>query len=246
LQDEQLLRYSRQIFLPEIDVVGQQVLLSSRVLILGLGGLGSPAAMYLASGGVGTLALADFDDVDLSNLQRQVVHGTSDVGSPKTASAVKRLTEMNPDIELIELSEKLNEKTLRAQVELANVVLDCTDNFSSRFLINKVCFQQRTPLVNGSAVGFGGQLAVFDFSNASTPCYQCLYPVEGPDGDHCSDTGVIGPLVGVIGSLQALESLKIILSIGQTLAAKLLLFDALESRWHSVSIPADPDCSICS
>jgi adenylyltransferase/sulfurtransferase len=202
--------------------------------------------MYLASGGVGTLALADFDDVDLSNLQRQVVHGTSDVGSPKTASAVKRLTEMNPDIELIELSEKLNEKTLRAQVELANVVLDCTDNFSSRFLINKVCFQQRTPLVNGSAVGFGGQLAVFDFSNASTPCYQCLYPVEGPDGDHCSDTGVIGPLVGVIGSLQALESLKIILSIGQTLAAKLLLFDALESRWHSVSIPADPDCSICS
>lgn len=246
MQDEQLLRYSRQIFLPEIDVVGQQVLLSSRVLILGLGGLGSPAAMYLASGGVGTLALADFDDVDLSNLQRQVVHGTSDVGSPKTASAVKRLTEMNPDIELIELSEKLNEKTLRAQVELANVVLDCTDNFSSRFLINKVCFQQRTPLVNGSAVGFGGQLAVFDFSNASTPCYQCLYPVEGPDGDHCSDTGVIGPLVGVIGSLQALESLKIILSIGQTLAAKLLLFDALESRWHSVSIPADPDCSICS
>ena len=139
MQDEQLLRYSRQIFLPEIDVVGQQVLLSSRVLILGLGGLGSPAAMYLASGGVGTLALADFDDVDLSNLQRQVVHGTSDVGSPKTASAVKRLTEMNPDIELIELSEKLNEKTLRAQVELANVVLDCTDNFSSRFLINKVC-----------------------------------------------------------------------------------------------------------
>jgi molybdopterin/thiamine biosynthesis adenylyltransferase len=246
LQDEQLLRYSRQIFLPEIDVVGQQVLLSSRVLILGLGGLGSPAAMYLASGGVGTLALADFDDVDLSNLQRQVVHGTSDVGSPKTASAAKRLTEMNPDIELIELSEKLNEKTLQAQVELANVVLDCTDNFSSRFLINKVCFQQRTPLVNGSAVGFGGQLAVFDFSNASTPCYQCLYPVEGPDGDHCSDTGVIGPLVGVIGSLQALESLKIILSIGQTLAAKLLLFDALESRWHSVSIPADPDCSICS
>ena len=246
MQDEQLLRYSRQIFLPEIDVVGQQVLLSSRVLILGLGGLGSPAAMYLASGGVGTLALADFDDVDLSNLQRQVVHGTSDVGSPKTASAAKRLTEMNPDIELIELSEKLNEKTLQAQVELANVVLDCTDNFSSRFLINKVCFQQRTPLVNGSAVGFGGQLAVFDFSNASTPCYQCLYPVEGPDGDHCSDTGVIGPLVGVIGSLQALESLKIILSIGQTLAAKLLLFDALESRWHSVSIPADPDCSICS
>jgi molybdopterin/thiamine biosynthesis adenylyltransferase len=246
LQDEQLLRYSRQIFLPEIDVVGQQVLLSSRVLILGLGGLGSPAALYLASGGVGTLALADFDDVDLSNLQRQVVHGTSDVGSPKTASAAKRLTEMNPDIELIELSEKLNEKTLQAQVELANVVLDCTDNFSSRFLINKVCFQQRTPLVNGSAVGFGGQLAVFDFSNASTPCYQCLYPVEGPDGDHCSDTGVIGPLVGVIGSLQALESLKIILSIGQTLAAKLLLFDALESRWHSVSIPADPDCSICS
>ncbi|MDG2088299.1 MAG: molybdopterin-synthase adenylyltransferase MoeB [Arenicellaceae bacterium] len=246
MQDEQLLRYSRQIFLPEIDVVGQQVLLSSRVLILGLGGLGSPAAMYLASGGVGTLALADFDDVDLSNLQRQVVHGTSDVGSPKTASAAKRLTEMNPDIELIELSEKLNEKTLQAQVELANVVLDCTDNFSSRFLINKVCFQQRTPLVNGSAVGFGGQLAVFDFSNASTPCYQCLYPVEGPDGDHCSDTGVIGPLVGVIGSLQALESLKIILSIGQTLAAKLLLFDAFESRWHSVSIPADPDCSICS
>ena len=227
-------------------MVGQQVLLSSRVLILGLGGLGSPAALYLASGGVGTLALADFDDVDLSNLQRQVVHGTSDVGSPKTASAAKRLTEMNPDIELIELSEKLNEKTLQAQVELANVVLDCTDNFSSRFLINKVCFQQRTPLVNGSAVGFGGQLAVFDFSNASTPCYQCLYPVEGPDGDHCSDTGVIGPLVGVIGSLQALESLKIILSIGQTLAAKLLLFDALESRWHSVSIPADPDCSICS
>lgn len=226
-------------------MVGQQVLLGSRALILGLGGLGSPVAMYLASGGVGTLALADFDDVDLTNLQRQIVHGTSDIGSAKTESAAKRLAEINPEIELIRLSEKLNETTLREQVELANVVVDCTDNFASRFLINKICFQQRTPLVSGAAVGFGGQLAVFDFSKSSAPCYQCLYPAEGPDGNHCSDTGVVGPLVGVIGSLQALESLKILLGIGQSSTAKLLLFDALDSHWHSVSIPADPNCPIC-
>ncbi|HAY47211.1 MAG TPA: hypothetical protein DCY55_13155 [Gammaproteobacteria bacterium] len=245
MQDEQLLRYSRQIFLPEVDVGGQQVLLNSRILVLGLGGLGSPVAMYLASSGVGTITLADFDDVDLSNLQRQIMHGTSDVGSPKTVSAAKRLREMNPEIELIELSEKLNEQSLRAQVKLANVVLDCTDNFTSRFLINSVCLEQKTPLVSGAAVGFSGQLAVFDFFKFSAPCYQCLYPAEGPDADHCSDTGVVGPLVGVIGSLQALEALKIILDIGQSFAAKLLLFDALDGRWHNVSIPADPDCPVC-
>ena len=245
MQDEQLLRYSRQIFLQEVDVDRQRTLLNSRVLVLGLGGLGSPVAMYLASSGVGTIALADFDEVDLSNLQRQIVHGTSDIGSPKTVSAAKRLAEMNPDIELIELSDKLNEQTLRAQVELAYVVLDCTDNFASRFLINTVCLEQRTPLISGAAVGFSGQLAVFDFFNFPAPCYQCLYPAEGPDGDHCSDTGVIGPLVGVIGSLQALEALKIILGIGQSLSAKLLLFDALDGRWHNVDIPADPDCPTC-
>jgi len=246
LQDEQLLRYSRQIFLPEIDVAGQQKLLDSRVLILGLGGLGSPVAMYLASSGIGTLALADFDEVDLGNLQRQIVHGTSDIGTQKVASAAKRLHELNPEITLLELPEKLDEASLQKQVIEADVVIDCTDNFESRFIINRVCQQQKTPLVSGAAVGFGGQLAVFDFASNTTPCYQCLYPAEGPDGDHCADTGVLGPVVGVIGSLQASEALKILLRIGQSLAAKLLLFDALETRWHTVNIPADPACPICA
>jgi molybdopterin-synthase adenylyltransferase len=246
LQDEQLLRYSRQIFLPEIDVAGQQRLLDSRAFILGLGGLGSPVAMYLATSGVGTLALADFDEVDLSNLQRQIVHGTSDIGLQKTASAAKRLDELNPEVAVLELPQKLDESVLQEQVSKADVVIDCSDNFESRFMINRVCQQHRTPLVSGAAVGFGGQLAVFDFANSAAPCYQCLYPAQGPDGDHCADTGVVGPLVGVIGSLQALEALKILLGIGQTLAARLLLFDALETRWHTVSIPADPACPICA
>ena len=226
-------------------MAGQQRLLDSRVLILGLGGLGSPVAMYLASSGVGTLTLADFDEVDLGNLQRQIVHGTSDIGTQKVASAAKRLHELNPEITVLELPQKLDESALQKQVTNADAVLDCTDNFESRFIINRVCQQHRTPLVSGAAVGFGGQLAVFDFANSAAPCYQCLYPAEGPDGDHCADTGVVGPLVGIIGSLQALEALKILLGIGQTLAARLLLFDALETRWHTVSIPADPACPTC-
>ena len=245
LGDEQLLRYSRQIFLPEIDAAGQQRLLESRVFVVGLGGLGSPVSMYLASSGVGALAIADFDEVDLSNLQRQIVHTTADIGKAKTESAAARLRALNPDVVLVELDTRLDTEALTEQVRLADVVVDCTDNFESRFELNRLCQSQQTPLVSGAAVGFDGQLAVFDFARTATPCYQCLYPLEGADDEHCADTGVLAPLVGVIGSLQALETIKLLLGAGEVFSSRLLLFDSLGARWRTVAVPSDPACPIC-
>ena len=246
MNDDQLLRYSRQIMLPQVDLAGQEKLLASRALIIGAGGLGSPAAMYLAAAGVGQLAIADFDVVDLTNLQRQLLHHSNDIGREKTASARETLLSINPDIEVTAIPRALQGKELDTQVQLADVVLDCSDNFATRFTVNTACVRQRTPLVSGAAVRLEGQLAVFDSRREDSPCYNCLYK-EGEDEDQtCAENGVLSPLVGIIGSMQALEAIKVVLALGKDLSGRLVLFDALQHEWRSLTLPRDPVCPVCS
>lgn len=245
MHDQQLLRYSRQILLEQIDVDGQQRLLDSSVLIVGLGGLGSPAALYLAGAGVGRLVLADDDHVDLSNLQRQIIHNTADLERPKTASAADRLTALNPGIDIQRLDQRLLGEQLNQAVAQVDLVLDCTDNFTTRQALNKACVALRRPLVSGAAIRLQGQVSVFDLREQSSPCYQCLYG----DGDDvtlsCSEAGVIGPLVGMVGSLQALEALKLLAGFGKPLTGRLLLIDALQSHFRELRIQRDPGCACC-
>jgi molybdopterin-synthase adenylyltransferase len=245
MNDDQLLRYSRQIMLPQVDFAGQEKLLASRALVIGAGGLGSPAAMYLAAAGIGQLAIADHDVVDLSNLQRQLLHRNADIGRAKTASASDTLLSINPDILITALPVSLQDAALDEQVRLADVVLDCSDNFATRFSVNAACVNQRTPLVSGAAIRMQGQLAVFDSRKEHSPCYSCLYK-EGEDAEQtCTETGVLAPLVGIIGSMQALEAIKLILSIGNSLAGRLVLFDGLQHEWRTLTLPRDPDCPVC-
>lgn len=245
LTDEQLLRYSRQILLAQVDVDGQLRLAQSRVLIVGLGGLGSPAALYLAAAGVGELHLADFDSVDLTNLQRQVLHGTASLGRAKVDSAADRLTALNPDIRLHLHRAPMDAMSLAATLHEVDLVLDCTDNFAIREAINQACVAARKPLVSGAAIRLGGQVAVFDPRRADSPCYHCVFG----DGDSaeltCSEAGVIGPLVGMVGSLQALEALKLLAGFGQPLVGRLLLIDALDSRFRELRVRRDPRCTVC-
>ncbi|MFA6037324.1 MAG: HesA/MoeB/ThiF family protein [Legionellales bacterium] len=238
MNDQQLLRYSRHIFLPEVDIQGQEKLLKSTVLILGLGGLGSPAALYLAASGVGRLILADRDKVELSNLQRQIIHTTESINQEKTISAAQTIKRLNPDIELILTDDVLN------YIHEADCVIDGSDSFTTRFAINQACVTAKIPLISGAAIQFSGQLCVFDFKNQSSPCYQCLYPDLAADELRCQDSGVIAPLVGVIGSLQALEALKLLL--GLTTSNHLLQFDALNMQFRKSEILADPHCTVCS
>ena len=236
MNDDQLLRYSRQIMLPQVDLAGQQKLLAARALIIGAGGLGSPAAMYLAAAGVGHLVIADHDVVELSNLQRQLLHQNKDIGSNKAASAHQSLMAINPDIQVTPIAEKLQGEQLDDEVRLAGVVLDCTDNFASRFAINSAAVRLRTPLVSGAAIRLQGQLSVFDSGKEKSPCYSCLYK-EGEEEDQaCSDTGVLAPITGIIGSLQALEAIKVILSMGETLLGRLLVFDGLSHEWRTLTL----------
>ncbi len=246
MNDQQLLRYSRQIMLPKFDVDGQERLLQSRVLIVGLGGLGCPVAMYLAAAGVGTLVLADFDEVDLTNLQRQIAHGQADIGQPKVFSAEQTLRQLNDTIQVEALNQRLDEADLIAQVSQADAVVDCTDNFTTRQAINRACVLSSTPLISGAAIGFEGQVAVYDSSQADAPCYHCLYSVESDENLTCSESGVLSPLVGIVGAMQALEAVKVVAKIGQPLVGKLMLFDALYSEWRTLSLPKDPACSVCS
>lgn len=243
--DEQLLRYSRQILLEQIDVEGQQRLLDSRVLIVGMGGLGSPAALYLAGAGVGELWLADDDRVDLTNLQRQIIHATADLDRPKTDSAAARLAALNPEVRIHQLDQRLLGEQLREAVARVDLVLDCTDNFTTRQALNATCVALRKPLVSGAAIRLQGQVSVFDPRDPASPCYQCLYG----DGDDvalsCSEAGVMGPLVGVVGSLQALEALKLLAGFGEPLVGRLLLIDALNSRFRELRIRRDPGCGCC-
>lgn len=247
MNDDQLLRYSRQIMLPYVDIEGQQKLLDARVLIIGMGGLGSPVAMYLAAAGVGHLVISDFDYVDLSNLQRQIIHThASRIGKNKANSAKETLIGLNPEIKVSALTEKLDQATLNDEVKKADVVIDGTDNFESRFLLNKICFNNQTPLVSGAAIRMEGQVIVFA-NQGEGPCYRCLYKEDADDSaTTCSENGVLAPVVGIIGSIQAVEAMKLIMSVGKPLLSRLLLLDAYTMDWRSLKLPLDPHCPVCS
>lgn len=245
MNDEQLLRYSRQIMLPEMDIAGQQRLVDASVLIIGMGGLGCPAAMYLAAAGVGHLLLADNDTVDLSNLQRQIAHSQADIGRNKVESVQQTLVGLNPDVRITALTQRLLGAALDAAVAQADVVVDASDNFTTRFAINRSCVKLRKPLVSGAAIRMEGQVVVFDSRQPGSPCYQCLY-TEGDDEEaNCARNGVMAPLVGIIGSVQAMETIKVLSRIGVSLAGRLLLLDAATMQWREMKLPRDPACPVC-
>ena len=245
MNDEQLQRYSRQIMLPEFDYQGQQSLLSARVLIIGLGGLGSPVALYLAAAGVGTLVLADDDVVDPSNLQRQIIHGEADVGQSKVASAAHSITALNSDVLVKVLQQRLNGDALSEEVKKADIVLDCSDNLSTRLAVNKACLQHQTPLVSGAAMRMEGQVTVVDPRQPNTPCYHCLMQFTGEQEQSCASSGVMAPLVGIIGATQAMEAIKVVSKFGQPLVGKLLLLDAKTMQWQTFALPKDASCPSC-
>lgn len=231
--------------LPQIDLAGQQKLLDSRLLIIGLGGLGSPAAMYLAAAGVGHLVLTDFDKVDLSNLQRQIIHDTGHIGHTKADSARETLLRLNPEIRVTSINRRLERAELEEEIEAADVVLDCSDNFTTRFAVNAACVETTTPLVSGAVIRFEGQIAVFTPGRSESPCYNCLYTDEGELDESCIRNGVIAPLPGIIGSMQALETIKLLLDIGTPLRGRLLLLDGLTMEWNRITLAKNPKCPTC-
>ena len=246
MNDDQLLRYSRHILLPEIGIEGQARLVGSRALVIGAGGLGSPAALYLASAGVGTIVLADNDTVDLTNLQRQILHTTPAIGRPKVASGRDTIGLINPEVQVVALAERLEGARLDAAVHEADVVLDCSDNFATRHAVNRACVAHRKPLVSGAGVRFDGQVSVFDMRRDDAPCYACLFPEDAETEElRCAVMGVFAPLVGIIGATQAAEALKILSGVGVTLAGRLLLLDALAMEWRAIRIRRDPGCAVC-
>lgn len=246
MNDQQLLRYSRHILLPEIGIEGQEKLISAHALIIGAGGLGSPAALFLAASGVGTLTICDNDTVDLTNLQRQILHRTSSVGKAKVASALFAIADINPEITVNAISERIANERMLELVSHADVVLDCSDNFNTRYALNRACVQLNKPLVSGAAIRFTGQVSVFDMRDENSPCYHCLYPENAENEDtRCAEMGIFAPLVGVVGSLQAGEALKLISGAGQTLNGKLLLIDALNSGIRTIKMPRDENCVVC-
>jgi len=246
LNDNQLLRYSRHILLPQIAYEGQEKLSLSHALIVGAGGLGSPVALYLGAGGVGKLTICDFDDVDLTNLQRQVIHTTQSVGTNKAVSAQQTLRTINPEISVAAIPKKSSVEEMTALASAADVVIDCSDNFRTRYTLNRICFSLKKPLVSGAAIGFEGQITVFDFRHDSSPCYHCLFPDMGEDGEmRCAENGVFAPLVGMIGTTQAAEAMKLLLGIGDSLEGRLLLLDVLAMEWRSIKLSRDPSCAVC-
>jgi len=245
MKDEQLLRYSRQIMLPEVDIAGQQKLIDATVLIVGMGGLGCPAAMYLVASGVGHLVIADDDVVELTNLQRQVAHSQSMIGEPKVVSAQQTLLGLNPDLKITALQMRLEGANLSEAVSQADLVVDACDNYTTRFAINSACIEHEKPLVSGAAIRMEGQVAVFDSRSPTSPCYQCLYS-QGDDEDaSCSENGVIAPLVGIIGAVQAMEAIKLLTGIGESLTGRLLLLDASTLQWREMRLPRDSNCGAC-
>nr|WP_249735807.1 molybdopterin-synthase adenylyltransferase MoeB [Pseudomonas sp. RC4D1] len=245
MTDQELLRYSRQILLQHVDIDGQLRLKQSRVLIVGLGGLGAPAALYLAAAGIGELHLADFDTVDVTNLQRQIIHDSASVGVSKVDSAMRRLSALNPEIRLVPHPVALDEDTLAAAVAAVDLVLDCCDNFGTREAVNAACVAAGKPLVSGAAIRLEGQLSVFDPRHPESPCYHCLYGHGSEAELTCSEAGVLGPLVGTVGSLQALEALKLLAGFGEPLVGRLLLIDALGTRFRELRVKRDPGCTVC-
>jgi len=245
MNDDELLRYSRQIMLPQVDVDGQQRLADSRVLVIGLGGLGSPVAMYLAAAGVGQLELVDFDKVDLSNLQRQILHSTENIGQAKTESALQRLQQLNPLVDIQIQNKKLDHEALLDAARHADVVVDASDNFATRFAVNRACLAAKTPLVSAAAIRMEGQISVFRCDQADSPCYQCLYQDTGEEDTNCTSNGVLAPMVGILGSMQALETLKLLLNVGELLSGKLMLFDGMAMEWRTMKLQKDPGCPAC-
>jgi len=247
VNDDQLLRYSRHILLPEIGIEGQEKLLGAHALVIGAGGLGSPAAMYLASAGTGHITLADGDSVDLTNLQRQILHTTAAVGRAKAYSGKDTLTQLNPQIEISAISERLDGERLDQLVASADVVLDCSDNFATRHAINRACVKHRKPLVSGASVRFDGQVSVFDLRRDDAPCYSCLFSEDSePEETRCAVMGVFAPLTGIIGAVQAAETLKLLAGTGESLSGRLLLLDCLSMEWRSVRLSRDPACKACA
>lgn len=247
MNDNQLLRYSRHILLPQVGYEGQEKLVNSHALIVGAGGLGSPVALYLAAGGVGILTVCDFDTVDLTNLQRQIAHTTPSVGTNKAISVQQTLFEINPTVVVNAITTKCTEEELLKLVNSADVVIDCSDNFATRYTLNKLCVQLKKPLVSGAAIGFEGQVTVFDMRSDESPCYHCLYPDAGEDGEmRCTENGVFAPLVGMIGTTQAAEAMKLLMGVGDSLQGRLLLLDAQSMEWRSIRLSKDPHCPICN
>jgi molybdopterin-synthase adenylyltransferase len=245
MNDEELLRYSRQIMLPRFDVEGQEKLLAAKVLVVGLGGLGCPVAMYLAAAGVGQLTLVDNDDVDLSNLQRQIAHETASIGRNKAESARATLHALNPHTQITTVTERLAGEAMLKAVAGSSAVVDCTDNFSTRFALNRACVENKVPLISGAAIRLEGQVSVFDSRMPESPCYHCLYE-EGQDGDlTCSENGVIAPLTGIVGSIQALECIKVLTGCGTSLSGRLLLVDAFSMQFREMRLQKNPDCPVC-
>lgn len=246
MNDDQLLRYARHILLDELGIEGQEKLLAAKVLVVGAGGLGSPAAMYLASAGVGHIILADHDTVEISNLQRQILHATDRLGQLKAESGRQTMLALNPTIQVETRTLRMEPEMLDAQIGLVDLVVDCTDNFATRHAINRSCVLHKKPLVSGAAIRFEGQVSVFDPRQEDAPCYHCLFPeAEDVEAVTCATTGVFAPLVGIIGSMQAAEAIKVLAGIGTTLAGRLLILDALEMKWHSVRVQRDPGCAVC-
>ena len=246
MTDDQLLRYSRHIFLDELGIEGQQRLLGSKVLVIGAGGLGSPVALYLASAGVGSLIVVDNDRVDATNLQRQIAHDMAHIGQHKATSIRDAVAAINPDVQVTAITDRAECQSLSILVNAADVVLDCTDNFDTRHAINRAYVMHRKPLVSGAAIRFDGQVTVFDARHAESPCYACLFPIlDSFEQENCATMGVFSPLVGIIGSVQAAEALKLICHIGQPLTGRLLMLDGRSMSWNELKIERDKDCAVC-
>ncbi|QKQ24146.1 molybdopterin-synthase adenylyltransferase MoeB [Candidatus Ruthia endofausta] len=245
MNEQELLRYSRQILLPQIGVEGQKALKNATLLLIGMGGLGSPSALYLASAGIGHLIISDFDEVELSNLQRQIIHFTDDIGRKKVDSAKDKMLAINPNIKVTTIVT-LNQSNLNDWVAKADVVLDGTDNFDTRFKVNKACVVQKTQLVSAAVIRFEGQLSVFKGYEQTQPCYQCLYSAKGNSDENCVDNGILSPVAGMMGSLQALQAIKVLLNLGEQLVGKLMLIDALDLSFRKIKINKDESCKICA
>lgn len=246
MDDRQLLRYSRQILLPQIGIEGQRKLLDARVLVIGLGGLGSPVTMYLAASGVGTLVLVDHDRVELTNLQRQIVHNSESLGMPKVESARKTLAALNPEIKIETINHKLDETELARAVAAADAVVDASDNFATRFAVNRACVTARKPLISGAVVRFEGQVSVFRNDRNGSPCYACLYrDTSAEEAELCSQFGVLAPAAGIIGTIQATETIKVLAGIGEPLDGRVLVLDVLNMEWRTIRLRRDPACPVC-
>ena len=247
MNDEHLLRYARHILLDDLGIEGQEKLLASRVLIVGAGGLGSPAAMYLASAGIGQIVLADHDHIEMSNLQRQILHTSDRIGELKAESGRKTLRALNPQVLVETRTTRLDADALMSEIGGVDLVVDCTDNFETRHAINRACVHNAKPLVSGAAVRYDGQISVFDTRDQASPCYHCLFPqADDVEQVNCATMGVFAPLVGIIGSMQAAEAIKVIAGIGKPLTGRLLILDATDMTWHSVRVRRDPGCPVCA